>query len=937
MNSPTSSDEDLFQRAATIHSLTEREAYLDAACANDSARRQRIHKLFAARAPTEGSTPSGTPLPAGVSTDTTTIPGPGDKIGRYRLLQEIGKGGCGVVYLAEQEEPVRREVALKVIKLGMDTRNVVARFEAERQALAMMDHPNIARVFDAGATETGRPYFVMELVRGVSITRFCDDHRISMPGRIEMFIKVCQAIQHAHQKGIIHRDIKPSNILVAMLDGAPVPKVIDFGIAKAIDEASQSATALTTHQGFIGTPAYASPEQIESGGTDVDTRSDVYSLGVVLYELLTGCKPFDLERMREGGLFYMYRVICEVDPPRPSTRLKAVEPSARQEIADQRRISGNRLAPLMRGDLDWIVMKCLEKKRPRRYETANGLAADLRRYLQHEPVVARPPSTAYGLQKLMHRHRLAFAAGGVVAVTLVAGFTVSTNLYFRERAALNEQALLQKEAQISAAQARTEAEKSRQVSAYMKEMIAGVGPVAMASESSAWRQIVDRASARLGREKLNPVVEWELRTTLAEVYSSLGQRLQAADMHADALKLARRHAELSPFQVIDSLVNVAWNLKEANQAPAADPLLQEALALGLKAHPPGHPKVTWIKGRMGWNMMALRRIDEAEALCREALEQAREYWKRPDATRDELPASVSSFATALAFVMQLRNNSVEAEKLFREALESARSEKGDNHPDIRSWMHNLAAFLDNEGRRDEAEALYRRGWEIARTSSPNHPGQIAGAASLLLLLRERQADEEADQIISRLMAAARNQVEADRPSWANNLSNVGLVAAAHRHWADAFQMLRMAADLGSQNPRLPAGLLAVASMRQDSAALQSAAALYRANLSGTNRPPTAPELLLGLALAPRLGIDKSTLEKLAGNAAKLPENSGSLKTAARALAQYRLAKTPVDTAFLSAIRLELSTAKPGSPNPKWLELIALQSFLNEVDTTATGK
>jgi eukaryotic-like serine/threonine-protein kinase len=339
----------------------------------------------------------------------------GDAIGRYRLLEKIGEGGFGVVYRAEQSEPVRRQVALKVIKLGMDTKSIVARFEAERQALALMDHPSIARVLDGGATAAGRPFFVMELVRGIRITEYSQANQLSIQDRVALFIQLCNAIQHAHQKGVIHRDLKPSNVLVTVQDGKPVPKVIDFGIAKAIEDPLTEKTVLTNFHSFIGTPAYTSPEQAEMTGSDIDTRSDIYSLGVLLYELLTGLTPFDAKELTQCGLDGMRRVIKEVEPPKPSTRL-------RRALANQP--ANQQTVPVDR-DLDWIVMKCLEKDRTRRYPTAQELAADLQRYLSQEPVLARPQSTAYRLRKAIRRHKTAFAAAAVIFIVVVAGATFS--------------------------------------------------------------------------------------------------------------------------------------------------------------------------------------------------------------------------------------------------------------------------------------------------------------------------------------------------------------------------------------------------------------------------------------------------------------------------------------------------------------------------------
>jgi len=373
---------------------------------------------------------------------------PGDRIGRYKLLQQIGEGGCGVVYMAQQEEPVRRQVALKIIKLGMDTRSVIGRFEAERQALALMDHPNIAKVFDAGATGTGRPFFVMELVRGIKITDYCDQNQLPTRERLDLFIQVCHAIQHAHQKGVIHRDVKPSNILVTLRDGVPVPKVIDFGIAKATtDQMLTDKTVFTEFQQFLGTPAYMSPEQAEMSELGVDTRSDIYSLGILLYELLTGRTPFEATDLLRAGLDEIRRIIREVEPVRPSTRLHALEADEQTTVAKNRQTERPKLVHLIRGDLDWIVMKALEKDRRRRYETANGLARDIQRHISNEPVVARPPSTGYRVQKLVRRNKLAFAAAAAIATVLVLGVVVSMWEAIRARRAEREQVQLRQRAE----------------------------------------------------------------------------------------------------------------------------------------------------------------------------------------------------------------------------------------------------------------------------------------------------------------------------------------------------------------------------------------------------------------------------------------------------------------------------------------------------------
>ena len=443
-------EEELFAAALALSGLA-REAYLGRACGADAQLRSRLEALLVAYGDS-GSFMEKPPEGALARAVTQLAPRPeagaGDVIGRYKLLQVIGEGGCGVVYMAEQEEPVRRRVALKIIRLGMDTNAVIARFEAERQAVAMMDHPNIAKVLDAGATAQGRPYFVMELVRGVRITDYCDQHNLPTAQRLNLFVQVCHAIQHAHQKGIIHRDIKPSNILVTLHDGIPVPKVIDFGIAKATQGRLTDRTLFTAFEQFIGTPAYMSPEQAEMSGLDIDTRSDIYSLGVLLYELLTGRPPFDPTTFQKNGLDEMRRIIREVDPPRPSTRISTMTAADRTTIAKLRDTGSAQLSTQLSGDLDWIIMKALEKNRSRRYDTAATLAADIQRHLRHEPVVARPPSASYLLQKLVRRHKLVFLAGGAIAAALIIGLGVATWSFLQERAA-RQRAVAAEEQQIA--------------------------------------------------------------------------------------------------------------------------------------------------------------------------------------------------------------------------------------------------------------------------------------------------------------------------------------------------------------------------------------------------------------------------------------------------------------------------------------------------------
>ena len=437
----------------------ERATFLDEACAGDPALRSEVEELLAAHenaAGFFGATESVTREETASRRE-----GPGTTIGRYKLLQLIGEGGFGSVYMAEQERPVRRKVALKIIKLGMDTKQVIARFEAERQALALMDHPNIARVLDAGSTEAGLPYFVMELVRGVPITEYCDANSLSTRSRLDLFQAVCSAVQHAHQKGIIHRDIKPSNVMVTLHDGTPVPKVIDFGIAKAMNQRLTDKTLFTEFRQFIGTPQYMSPEQAEMSGLDVDTRADIYSLGVLLYELLTGTTPFDPERLRSLAFSEIHRLIREEDPHKPSTRVSTLGEAA-TTTAKHRRTDARALRRTLAGDLDWIVMKALEKDRTRRYDTANALQQDIRRHLANEPVLAGPPGAAYRIGKFLRRNRTGVAVVGAVGAALLLGLGAATYGFWQA----------ERERQL----ARQAAESAEAVNAFFDDMLASINP-----------------------------------------------------------------------------------------------------------------------------------------------------------------------------------------------------------------------------------------------------------------------------------------------------------------------------------------------------------------------------------------------------------------------------------------------------------------------------
>src|SRR6266481_5824064 len=531
MNGAPNADIAVFTEALRLPP-EERDRYLEKACKGDIEFRRRVEALLLAYE--QGGDflgRSAAERPPKAAQVHAAAEKPGDRIGHYKLLQQIGEGGCGVVYLAEQEAPVRRRVALKIIKPGMDTKSLIARFEAEQQALALMDHQSICHVFDAGAAESGRPYFVMELVKGVKITDHCDRDSLSIDARLELFIQVCEAVQHAHQKGIIHRDIKPSNILVTTGgDGKPAPKVIDFGIAKAITgQQLTDKTIFTAYEMLIGTPAYMSPEQAALTITDVDIRTDIYSLGVLLYELLTGTTPFETHELLKAGFDEVRRVIRDEEPVRPSTRLTTMTAADLMRVSKHHGAEGTNLIHEMRGDLDWIVMKALEKDRMRRYATANGLGMDIQRYLAGEPVLACPPSRLYRFRKLVSRHKLEFAAFGIVLATLVAGLAITTWSLANEKRAHRE--------------ALTEATRSGQMARFLNDMLRRGDPFLPNGQVGAkemLRDMIDKAAKRVGTELTNqPAVQAELRMTIGRVYGNLGFYEKAETMIQDALSFYR--------------------------------------------------------------------------------------------------------------------------------------------------------------------------------------------------------------------------------------------------------------------------------------------------------------------------------------------------------------------------------------------------------------
>ncbi len=616
----------------------------------------------------------------------------GTIVGNYKLLQPIGEGGMGTVWMAEQFVPVKRKVALKIVKLGMDTKQVIARFEAERQALAVLDHPHIAKVLDGGMTDEGRLYFVMELVKGVPITKFCDDAKLSIQERLALFIQVCDAITHAHAKGIIHRDIKPSNVLVTLHDGTPVVRVIDFGIAKATNQELTERTLFTEYGQIIGTPEYMAPEQAAMSGLDIDTRADVYGLGALLYELLTGSKPFDLQDLRSKGYGEMLRVIREEDPPKPSTRASTSgEDTGRLSIA--RQLGTGELPRRLQGDLDWIVLKSMEKDRARRYETANGFAKDVQRYLDDEPVVARPPSRGYVLSKFVKRHRTGVVAAAFVALALVLG--VIGTVYGLLRATEGRQRAERAEAKTA-----LELARATEVKQLIKDMLVAAGPlVAQGEDTTLLKRILDDTSARL----LEGGVEDEL--VAAELHFVVGSTYRLLGLH-----------------------------------DVAEPHVLAAQAIRERRLGRDHPDSVSALTRVGLLRLYQGRYEEAEGNFVDALERSQRV-HGPDAV--ETLESEASLATVYSQMGRFR----EAERVSGEVLAKARRALGPEHERLPGFLLTRANTLSDLERPEARERMQESYDLLVETLGPDHPGTLNAQTNLASLEIGYEHYEEAEALL----------------------------------------------------------------------------------------------------------------------------------------------------------------------------------------------
>jgi tetratricopeptide (TPR) repeat protein len=605
----------------------------------------------------------------------------GGRVGRYRLLQQIGEGGFGVVFLAEQTEPVKRQVALKIVKLGMDTRQVVARFEQERQALALMDHPHIARVIDAGATESGRPYFVMELVRGQPITEFCERHSLPIRDRLRLLIQVCQAVQHAHQKGLIHRDLKPSNVLVAMQDGEPVPKVIDFGIAKATAAKLTDLTLFTEQHQMIGTPGYMSPEQAE-GSLDIDTRTDIYSLGAIAYELVTGTTPFDLQQLKVASPLELVRLIRDVDPPSPSRRVSQIATVA--TVAARRPADVNRVVARVHRDLDWIVLKAIDKDRSRRYETANEFALDLERYLAGEAVLAVPPSTAYRLRKLFARHTVAVVAAGVVLLALVVG--LAGTLWQASVAARERDA------------SRREAASAKAVTDFVIASLRSQDVNAQGQQDMTVATAMNQAAARLagGDLKEQPEIRGLLLRTISDVLNNNGKSAAALQLAQQALDLERRTHAGEHEHIAAAMHAVGSAQYSLGRFDDAEATLREGAAM-LKRRGVETADLVELINDWAGALIGLDRYKEAIPPIEEALQIGRRLF--PGGHRD-IAISLGNLALCRKNLGDLEG----AEREYVKTIETYRQLIKGDHPDIAILLGNLGSVRTRLKRYPEALA-----------------------------------------------------------------------------------------------------------------------------------------------------------------------------------------------------------------------------------------
>jgi eukaryotic-like serine/threonine-protein kinase len=700
-------------------------------------------------------------------------------IGPYVLVRKLGEGGMGQVWLAEQTAPVKRQVALKLIKGGLYDSAVIQRFESERQSLAVMNHPAIAKVFDAGTTKDGQPYFVMEFVDGPPITRYCDNKKLKIRERLELFIKVCDGVQHAHQKAIIHRDLKPSNILVVEVDGKATPRIIDFGVAKAISpQAGAEQTQFTEMGALVGTRGFMSPEQADPNVLDVDTRTDVYSLGVVLYVLLTGMLPFDSDGGKKKPIDEMLRQLREEDPPSPSTKVNTEKETA-TAAAERRGTDTKQLGKSLRGDLDWITMKAVERDRARRYGTPSELAADIERFLENRPVVARPASKGYRLKKYVQRHRLTVAAITGAALLLVV-FAITQAVQLR--------------------QTRRERDRANRITQFMKNMFKVSNPSVSRGNSITAREILDTSSKNIDTELTkDPELQAELTDVMGNVYMTLGLYTQAQPLLTRSVEIRRRVLGPKNPDTLMSIDDLCLLLLRQGHYAEADKMLRETIVVDRRVLGPENETTLRALVIFAGTLDAEGHYAEAEKLQRETLEVRR----RILGTENDLTAlSMNDLAATLS----REGHYAESEKLFREALDIQRRVLGPENPETLITMYNLAATLATEGRYADAEKLDRETLEIRRrVLGPEHPDTLMTVANLAATLQSAGNYAEAEKFERETLDIRRRVLGPEHPRTLWSMSGLAEILGQEGHLAEAEKMYRETLDirrrvLGPENP-----------------------------------------------------------------------------------------------------------------------------------------
>ncbi len=758
----------VFVAALGLSDAQEREAYLQEACAGDPALVDRLRELLSAHDESHGPLDRRPPA-LGVTVDTTAREGPGTVIGPYKLLQQIGEGGMGTVFMAEQTQPVQRKVALKIIRPGMDSCSVIARFEAERQALALMDHPNIARVFDAGTTVSGRPYFVMELVKGIPITRYCDEHHLTPKQRLELFVPICHAIQHAHQKGIIHRDLKPSNVLVADYDDRPVPKVIDFGVAKATGSKLTEHTLFTEFGQIVGTLEYMSPEQAKLNSLDIDTRSDIYALGVLLYELLTGTTPFDRKRFSQAAFDEVLRIIREEEPPKPSTRLSESKDSL-PSISALRQTEPAKLTKLVKGELDWIVMKCLEKDRNRRYESANGLATDVQRYLSGEAVLAHPPSAGYRLRKFARRNRGPVLAGGLLFLALAAG-VIGTAIGLARAAAAAE----------AAREANEQAQKRlRQIERQSEILLSIFDDLNPHSDEKLGKPLFAILGERFGKAALqlegeevgDPLLVARLQDRLGQSLIHFGMADQAVSLCAKAL--ASREAVLGSDhpETLSSMNSLAAAYQEAGKPGLAVPLHEHALRLNKTIQGPDHPDTLTTMNNLALAYHRVGKLDLAVPLYEETVKLRK---AKLGADHHKTLVSMNNLARAY----QDKGKLELAVPLLEETLRLRQATRGADHPDTLLSMVVLALAYHRQGKLHLALPLFEETFRVRKAKlGPDHPETLTSMNGLARVYQDQGKLDLALSLFEECLRLRRAKLGPDHPDTWNSMNNLAVFYAS---------------------------------------------------------------------------------------------------------------------------------------------------------------